>query len=494
MNRLFLSDLLISHKFTLQDALRVLEENAQGIGFVVDDNKKMIGTLTDGDVRRSFIAGRTILDSVTTCMNKNFKSLLFDARSEEIVVLLKNGVTHIPLLDQTGAVVDFASESRRHQISVMEPFLGGNELAYVTECIQTKWISSQGKFVIKFEEQFADLHQGHAVAVSNGTVALHLALLSLNIGPGDEVIVPDLTFAATINAVIHAGATPVIVDIEQKTWGMDPKALEAAISNKTKAIIVVHLYGQPANMNAIMTIAKTKKLKVIEDVAEALGAKTSGSLMGTFGDAACYSFFGNKLVTTGEGGMVVYRNSENAARAKTLRDHGMAKDRRYWHNEVGYNYRMTNLQAAVGVAQMERFDEIISRKINLAERYFELFSEFDWVEMPPRLESDESVYWLFTILISKNAPISRDELIRCLALNGIESRPVFFPMHHMPLYREYARGKQMKVSEDVSERGISLPSSVLVSNAELARIKSVFSSVQSLKALKHRPLTLEQQI
>ena len=235
--------------------------------------------------------------------------------------------------------------------------LNGNELLYVTEAIKSTWISSSGKFITQFESMFAEFcSTNHAVATSNGTTALHLAIESLNIGSGDEVIVPSLTFAATANAILHSGATPVFVDSLNYHWNIDPEKISGAITPKTKAILAVHLYGHPCDMTQIMKIAKKYNLFVIEDCAEATGATINGEKVGSIGDIGCFSFFGNKIITTGEGGMCITNNADLNERMRLLRDHGMDKSKKYWHTEIGYNYRMTNLNAAIGVAQMEQID------------------------------------------------------------------------------------------------------------------------------------------
>ena len=233
--------------------------------------------------------------------------------------------------------------SRSHVLPVMEPSLNGNELQYVIDCIKTGWISSQGLYVKRFEAEFASyLGVPEAVSCANGTVALHLALAALGIGAGDEVIVPDLTFAASINAVLHSGATPVLVDVRRDTWTIDTDSLQSLMTPRTRAIMPVHLYGRASHMDELRAIAKAHGVLLIEDAAEALGASYRGAMLGSLGDAGTFSFFGNKLITTGEGGMVVYRDAKAAARARILRDHGMDPKRRYWHLEVGYNYRLTN--------------------------------------------------------------------------------------------------------------------------------------------------------
>ncbi|NQV08592.1 DegT/DnrJ/EryC1/StrS family aminotransferase, partial [Candidatus Woesearchaeota archaeon] len=251
----------------------------------------------------------------------------------------------------------------RKFIPVAEPVLEGNELKYVTECVKTGWISSAGKFVKKFEEKFSKYCDcKYGVAVSNGTTALHLALVALGIKKGDEVIVPNFTFVATANAVVYVGGVPVFVDADKETWNIDVDKIEEKITSKTKAIIPVNIYGHPCDMNKIMDIAKKHNLYVIEDCAESHGAEYNGEKTGSFGDISCFSFYGNKIITTGEGGMCVTNNKELAEKMSMLKDHGMKPERRYWHETIGFNYRMTNIQAAIGLAQLENINKFIETK------------------------------------------------------------------------------------------------------------------------------------
>jgi perosamine synthetase len=254
-------------------------------------------------------------------------------------------------------LVDYSTIYKLRSISIASPLLNGNELNYVTDCLKTNWISSQGKYVKEFERQFELYHENfNAVAVSNGTVALHLALEAIGIGENDEVLVPNLTFAASVNAIIYAKAIPVLVDISKETLNIDLNKIENLITKNTKAIMVVHLYGSPCDMNSIIEISKKYNLKIIEDCAEALGSYYYNRPVGVFGDVSTFSFYGNKTITTGEGGMVLFKDNEIAEKARVLRDHGMSKSKRYWHDFVGYNYRLTNIQAAIGVAQFERLN------------------------------------------------------------------------------------------------------------------------------------------
>ena len=293
--------LIIPETSLIRDALLVIDHNGMGLAFVVNANGSLKGIITDGNIRRAILSGVTITDPVSVATTTDCVSLPINSSVETISERLTSRIHTIPLLDQEGRPVDYASHYRNHRLPVMEPALSGNELNYLIECIQTNWISSQGPFIRRFEQKFAEcLNIEHALAVSNGTAALHLALAALEIGPGDEVIVPDLTFAASINAILYVGATPVLADVTRDTWTIDPYEIEQLLTPRTKAIMPVHLYGQPAEMNGIMEIARKHKLYVIEDAAEALGSLYHNTHMGTFGDAAAFSFFGNKLITTGE--------------------------------------------------------------------------------------------------------------------------------------------------------------------------------------------------
>lgn len=342
-------------------------------------------------------------------------------------------------------------------IPVAEPYLGKEELTNVIEAVRSGWISSKGKFIPEFEESFAKYcGNRYGVATSSGTTALHLALEALGIGEGDEVIVPVLTFIATANAVRYTRASPVFVDSHPDYWCLDPGKIEPAITARTKAIIPVHLYGHPCDMDAIMDVAQRHKLLVIEDAAEAHGAEYKGKKVGSFGDVACFSFFGNKIITTGEGGMCLTNDERLAERMRILRDHGMNPGKRYWYDFIGFNYRMTNLQAAVGVAQVKKLDEFAERKRAIARTYSSLLKDIDGVVLPPEMAWAKSVYWMYSVLIAPTL-ISRDELIERMGGNGVETRPLFYPIHKMPPYQS---GAAFPVAESLSKRGISLPSAV----------------------------------
>lgn len=470
--------LLISDNKTLKDALEVIDGNAQGVCFVVDKDGKLCGVLTDGDIRRNLIKGKSLDSSVKDIMQINFTSFKVDTPQSMIQEKLSNVIRHIPLVDNNNIPVDYACFSRLHRTPIMQPLLNGNELAYVSDCIKTGWISSQGAYVKRFEKEFAEYCGAeYAVAVSNGTVALHLALAALDIKEGDEVIVPDLTFAASINAVIYTGATPVIVDVDKTTWTISIADIEKNITPKTKAIMPVHLYGHPCHMDEIMALAKTHKLFVVEDAAEAIGAKYKGKHVGTIGDSATFSFFGNKTITTGEGGMVFFKDKEMYEKAMVLRDHGMSKTRRYWHDHVGFNYRMTNLQAAIGCAQLERINEFVEAKRNLAKIYNSYLKETECFKLPPQEEWAVNGYWLYTAILNEDAAISRNDLMQKMMMNGVETRAVFFPLHEMPPYKNYKTKSTFENSNYISKQGISLPYSVNITEEELQNIKQALHNI-----------------
>ena len=354
-------------------------------------------------------------------------------------------------------------------IPVASPSLIGNERAYVLDCLESSRISSVGEYVERFESEFAAFcGVRHAVACCNGTAALHLSLLAFDVRAGDEVIVPTLTFVATANAVTYCGATPVFVDSEPSTWCLDPAEVEAKITPRTRGVIAVHLYGHPANMDAINDIARRHGLFVIEDAAEAHGASWKGRMAGSLGDIGTFSFYGNKTLTTGEGGMVVTDDDALAERVRLYRGQGMDPLRRYWFPVVGYNYRMTSLVAAVGVAQLERVDWLLARRIEIAQWYREELANtggLTWQFVDPRASH---AYWMFTVLLADDPPQTPEESIAAMERHGIETRPAFPPMHTLPPYFE--RDGHYPVAESIARRGMSLPTWAGLSRDDVVRV------------------------
>lgn len=339
-------------------------------------------------------------------------------------------------------------------IPVYQPELSGNEKLYVNQCIDSTWISSKGYFVSEFERQFAqETETQFAVSVSNGTVALHLALLALGVGPGDEVLVPSFTYIASVNAICYVGAKPVFVDIESESWQIDCKHVESCITSKTKAIIAVHIYGHPCDMLTLQKVARQHHIYLIEDCAEAFGSRLHGKHVGNFSDVATYSFFGNKTITTGEGGMVVMQTPELDSKIRHLKGQGLMAGREYWHDIVGYNYRMTNICAAIGLAQLEQAPSFIRRKQELAEQYMCALKVLPLTFQQSQVDVTHS-WWMFSVLTETTT--LRDSLRAHLASAGIETRPLFNPVHLMPMYEN--QEINLPVTERIAGRGLNLPS------------------------------------
>ncbi len=341
-----------------------------------------------------------------------------------------------------------------YKIPIYRPFLNGNEKKYVNECLDTTWISSRGEFIGRFENEFKEfIGVEHATTVSNGTVALHLALVTLGIGAGDEVIVPSFTYIASVSSIAQTGAKPVFADSVEETWQVNPDDVKKKITSHTKAIVAVHLYGHPCEMEELIKIAKENDVFLIEDCAEAFGSKYKGKIVGTFGDLAAFSFYGNKTITSGEGGMIVTNDETLYDRAYHLKMHGLAKYREYWHDVLGYNYRMTNICAAIGLAQLERAQEKIEMKRKIAEWYNNALKE---LPVKHHLE-DKNVfhtYWMYSILV--DSPKIRESLKAFLEAEGIETRPTFFPVHTMPMFSQ--KYQKLPVAEYLGWHGINLPS------------------------------------
>lgn len=355
-------------------------------------------------------------------------------------------------------------------IALAQPDLRGNELAYVTECVESGWISSIGRFINAFEIDFSRVAgTTHAVATNNGTTALHLALVALGVGPGDEVIVPTVTYVATANAVKYCGAIPVLVDVLPGTLNIDPEEVAGALTSRTKGIISVHLYGIPADVESINTLCEQHGLFHLEDAAESHGATVNGQSVGSFGDAAIFSFFGNKIVTTGEGGMVTSNSDTLTDRLRLLRGQGMDPARRYWFPVVGYNYRMTNIQAAIGVAQLERLDDLLRVRHAIAKRYeIGLSSLDDQLDQVAIAKGVTAVPWLQNVFLRDADSQRRDAVMTQLSALGVESRPVFYPMHVLPTFADTTRA--FPVADDWTARGISLPLHTALSLEDVDRV------------------------
>ena len=356
----------------------------------------------------------------------------------------------------------------KRSIPISAPALVGNEKAYVLDCLNSTWISSSGPYVTRFEAAFAEFCDvKHAISCCNGTVALHLALLALGVCPGDEVIVPTLTFVATANSVVYCGARPVFVDSEPETWNLDATLISDRITPRTKGIIVVHLYGHPVDMDPVLALARKHGLFVIEDAAEAHGAEYKSRRVGSMVDVATFSFYGNKIITTGEGGMVITGDDALAARVRQLKGQGMDSNRRYWFPVIGYNYRMTNVAAAIGLAQLEKIDWHIARRREIANQYAHHLGGLPGFTLQPEKPWARNVYWMTSVVLDGQIRDSREAVMARLAKVGIETRPFFYPMHTLPMYQDLARKQHFPIADYLAARGLNLPSSSTLTEKEV---------------------------
>ena len=355
-------------------------------------------------------------------------------------------------------------------ITLAEPDLGNLEKEYLLDAFESGWISSSGKYLDLFESEMKNfLGVDYALSTTNGTTALHLAMLALGISPGDEVIIPAVTYVAVANAVRYAGGTPVLVDVTAGDLNIDPEMVAGAITSKTKAIVAVHLYGVPADLHSLLKICKDNDLFLIEDCAEAHGASINGKIVGSFGDVSVFSFYGNKIVSTGEGGLVATSNEMLYNRIKLLRGQGMDPVRRYWFPIVGYNYRMTNIAAALGCAQIKRIEEILSLRHVINSEYQKRLSTMQ-VQLAPSANAEGSVPWLRNIFVNKSSSHNRDDIMKKLSQAGIESRPVFIPIYDLPPYADRNGKEKFPMSHLWANEGISLPLHTKLTNSDVNRI------------------------
>lgn len=366
-------------------------------------------------------------------------------------------------------------------IPVNEPLLDGNEKKYLNECIDTGWISSEGPFVRKFEEAMAAAAgRKHGIAVGNGTVALEVAVAALELQPGDEVILPTFTIISCAAAIVRCGCVPVLVDSDPLTWNMDVGRIEGKITSRTRAIMVVHIYGLPCDMDPILALAERHGLKVIEDAAEMHGQTYKGRPCGSFGNVSAFSFYPNKHVTTGEGGMVLTDDERLAERCRSLRNLCFQAKKRFVHEELGYNFRMTNLQAALGLAQVERLDEFVGRKRRIGKRYTELLKGIERVSLPlERTDFAENIYWVYGLVLGDTLPFDAEEVMRRLGERKIGTRPFFWPMHEQPVFHKMGlfRDERYPVAERLARRGFYIPSGMALTEAQMEAVAAAVKEV-----------------
>ncbi len=467
---------------SIREALAQLNQSPSGRAlFITNEINQLCGVITDGDIRRAILRNVILETPVKEILNPDFKYIYQGKLDYDYLESLEDKIAFLPIVNEKKEVVDCYSFKYRALIPIAKPLFAGNESKYVNECLATNWISSQGKFVREFEEKFAAFcGVKYGVSTCNGTAALHLALAAYGIKEGDEVIVPSLTFIATANAVTFTGAKPVFVDLSLDTWGMDPVEVKKAINSRTRAIIPVHLYGSPVEMGPIMELSEKNNIFILEDAAEAHGAKYKGTMVGGIGHAACFSFYGNKIVTTGEGGMVVTNDSKLAEQMRVLRDHGMDPNKKYWHSVIGYNYRMTNLQAAIGCAQVEKIEHILNDKKRIERAYLERLGNLPGISFQPKQEYSENVTWMFSVVFDDDGNGSnRDNAIALLKEKDIEGNPFFYPIHKMPSYIN-DNNLELINAEQLSTRGLNLPSYTGISEYEIDRVCQCIQKVLSV--------------
>jgi perosamine synthetase len=365
-------------------------------------------------------------------------------------------------------------------IPVNEPLLTGNEKKYLAECIDTGWISSEGPFVERLEQKMAErVGRKYGISVTNGSAALDVAVAALKLGPGDEVILPTFTIISCAVSIVRAGATPVVVDCDSTTWNMAPDEVAAKITDRTRAIMVVHIYGLPVDMDPILALAEKHGLTIIEDAAEMHGQTYKGKPCGSFGDISIFSFYPNKLVTTGEGGMVLTDDENLAERCRSLRNLCFQK-KRFVHEELGWNFRMSNVQAALGLAQLERLDEFVKRKRSIGRQYTELLKGVPGLQFPlPSTDYADNIYWVYGVVLKDSAPFDAEEAMNMLGAQGIGTRPFFWPMHEQPVFRKMGLllDVKCKVSERLARRGFYLPSGLGLKDKNISRVAASLISV-----------------
>ncbi len=374
-------------------------------------------------------------------------------------------------------------------IPVNEPSLGDKEFQYAAECLKTGWISSAGKFIGDFEERWAEYcGMKYGVAVSNGTAALQVAIGCLGLKPGDEVIMPTFTIISCALAAIYNGVEPVLVDADPGTWTMDVSQIESKITSRTKAIMPVHIYGHPCDMESIWELAKKYNLFVIEDAAEAHGAEYKGKRCGGLGDISCFSFYANKIITTGEGGMVLTNNEEFAEKARSLRNLCFRQDRRFYHTELGHNFRMTNIQAAIGLAQLERVDELVQKKRWIGQIYNERLDNVPGLILPVEESWAKNVYWMYAVVLEENIGMEAIEFMERLREHGIDTRPFFLGIHEQPVFNQMGlfKDERYPVAEMIARKGLYLPSGLTLTEKQINEVSEVVISIFNTSA--YRPI------
>lgn len=471
-----LNSIVLNKNSSIRDAMIKMSNECIDTLMVIDDHFKLLAVVTNGDIRRRLLDNGKIDESIQNAMNSNYISASVSDRHEDLLSLIKNGVTSIPIINENGKLIGCVGQELEDYIPIYKPELEGMELSYVSNCIQNSWISSSGSFVKRFEDEFSKFTGlDECITTSSGSTALELAFSLCDLNPSDEIIAPALTFASPINSAIRTGAKIKLIDVDISNFCIDEKLILSNLSKNTKVIVVVNLYGYPYDVKSLREKIPSNIL-IIEDCAESFGSRRNDIHSGFYSDFATFSFFGNKTITTGEGGMLFCKNAKDRKRAKVLRDHGMNKEKKYWHDEVGFNFRMTNLQAAVGVAQLEKAPSILSNKQRIFDNYHKLLSKHGFVFIS---SSDSSIFnsrWL--VLVSHPLIFKKgvDELERQMKLIGIDVRKVFYPLSSMPTYKIYCDGN-FDSAHKLFNSYICLPSSPSLTENQIKRISSKISMI-----------------
>ncbi len=484
---IIIKDFTIKLPQNLNKILKKIDQNLKGLVFIVDEKNKLVGSISDGDIRRGLI--KKNIEQIVRINSKfvNTKPFFLDYKTDTKTILYylqnkrnNNKFKCIPLVDSNKIIKDISTIESLRKYPIANLNLGNQEFSKAFDAIKSGWISSKGSYVDQFEKAFSKyLGGGCSVTTSSGTTALELALKTFKIGRGDEVILPNFSFAASINSIINAGATPVVVDIEEDTWTIDIEKIKKKISKKTKAIMPVHIYGQPCKLDEIIKIAKLKKIYVIEDAAEALGGTYKGKKIGLNGDCACFSFYANKIITTGEGGMAVFKKKKNAETASLIKNHGMSPKTFYYHNVVGSNFRMTNPQAAIGLAQLNRINEFYKSRKKIFDYYNKKLNKSNLIKFLPKNKWSKNSLWLYTIIIQNFKKKKRDILIKRLLAKGIETRPGFVSFNQMKIYKKYCKGL-FPISEKISESSLSLPTTSISYKDQDYIISQLFNEIKKI--------------
>ena len=460
------------------DALNLINKNG-GKGLIILKNKTAIGFITDGDVRRLILRGGDVKDNVKNAMKKDFTKVTRKPTYQESINMLEKGIKIIPIVSSSNEVIEVLDLKLISRIPIHDPRLVGNELKYLTDCIETNWISSQGQYVDKFEKLFSKIHKSmFASSTSSGTSALELTFKAIKQKKDGYVLVPDLTFGATLNAVINAGLKPLICPIKPDDFSLDLSSINSDILSETAAICFVHLYGSSSDINEIIELKKKYDFFIVEDCAEALGSLINNERVGTFGDFSAFSFFGNKLITTGEGGMILCKEEELINNINLLKNHGMSNRRKYWHEVVGTNARMTNIQAAIGLGQLENLEKVVKKKRVIHDLYFQKLKNLeDKLTIWHESQELKSSYWLNTINIKKK--IHLENLLKMGAKRNIDFRRCFHPMHSLPAFKRYAKNNfDYRESCLIYDQLICLPSGLNLQNEQINAVcESIIESI-----------------